>query len=229
MDKLGHKSYRLLKKIKDPNFEIDRLEFYSLSLFIGNKDFQILITDSETKQCVLLEDYVFDTSLTDDEKFSVVKFIFDDHHLLMANFWRSINFVIKNRKYSFVPEQLFRENKIYNYLRTHTSFDKEAEDIMLVFHRQLGFINVFSVPKKLVKLSAAIYPDKKIEFVHQSSSLIQGIAELNEDGKKNVAIYLDRFGLHIIVVENKKLLFYNQYIIKKFEDYMRFINRGDGL
>src|SRR5210317_56079 len=109
---MRQKSFRLLKKIKDPKFEIDRLEFYSLSLFIGSKDFQILIADTETRQCLLLEDYVFDAKLEESDKFAVVKYIIDDHHLLLANFWRAINFIIKNRTFSFVPEKIFEENRI---------------------------------------------------------------------------------------------------------------------
>jgi hypothetical protein len=94
LDRIDQKSFRLLKKIKDPKFEIDRLEYYSLSLYIGQKDFQILITDHETSYVVLLEDYVFDPNLEDTVKKEAIKFIFDDHHLLLANFWRSINLII---------------------------------------------------------------------------------------------------------------------------------------
>lgn len=223
MDKISQKSFRLLKKIKDPKFEIDRLEFYSLSLFMGLKDFQILITDSETKQCVLLEDYVFDPKLKDEDKYAAIKFIFDDHHLLLANFWKSINLVIKNRTFSFVPKKLFEETSISSYLKVHTVFDSSLDEIMLSYHKQLDMVNIFTVPKSLVELTSIVYPGKKVRFIHQSSSLINGVLAKNELGQKDVAIYIDRFGLHIIVVNDKKLVFYNQYIIKKFEDYIKFI------
>ncbi len=45
----------------------------------------------------------------------------------------------------------------------------------------------------------------------------------NQLGEKDVVIYIDRFGLHILVVKDNKLLFYNQYVIKKFDDYLKFI------
>jgi hypothetical protein len=68
LDRSNQKSFRLLKKIKDPNFDIDRLEYYSLSLYMGEKDFQMLITDLETSYVVLLEDYVFEPGLDDSAK-----------------------------------------------------------------------------------------------------------------------------------------------------------------
>lgn len=223
MDKINQKSFRLLKKIKDPKFEIDRLEFYSLSLYIGTKDFQILITDHETSYILLLEDYVFDPGLSDDDKKEVVKFIFDDHHLLLANFWKSINLIIKNRNYSFVPYDLFEEKKASTYLSVNTSFNSFDDEIMLTYHKYLDMVNVFSVPVPFVRLLSTLYPGKKIKYIHQSSSIINGVYAQNMEGRKDIAIYLDRFGMHVVVIENKRLIFYNQYIIKKFGDYTNYL------
>lgn len=223
MDRKKQKSFRLLKKVKDPKFEIDRLEFYNLSLFIGQKDFQILVTDSKINQCVLLEDYVFDPNLEDKDKLGVVKYIFDDHHLLLANFWKAITVIIKNNIFSFVPRKLFSESRISSYLKINTKFNPSHDEVMLTYHKYLDFVNVFSIPRSIVKLTSKVYPCKKITFIHQSSLLINGFVSINEIGQKDIAIYIDRFGLHIMIVNNKKLIFYNQYIIKKFDDYLRYI------
>lgn len=223
MDKINQKSFRLFKKIKDPKFEIDRLDFYSLSLFIGTKDFQILITDHETGYILLLEDYVFDPALSDESKKDVVRFIFDDHHLLLANFWKSINLIIKNRNYSFVPYDLFEEKKAATYLSINSSFNSFDDEIMLTYHKHLDLVNVFSVPIPIVRLLASLYPGKRVRYIHQSSSIINGVLTQNSPGKKDIAMYIDRFGMHVVVIEDKKLIFYNQYIIKKFGDYTNFI------
>lgn len=222
-EKISQKSFRLLKKIKDPKFEVDRLDFYSLSLFIGQKDFQILVTDSETNRCLLLEDYVFDPEIDESDKFAVIKFIFDDHHLLLANFWKSVTLIIKNRVFSFVPKNLFKEENLSAYLRINTSFNPAMDEVMLTYHKQLDFVNVFSVPRSIVRLISKVYPGKKINFVHQSSSLVNGVISENELGSKDVVIYIDRFGMHILIAKDKKLIFYNQYIIKRFSDYTKFI------
>ena len=223
MERISQKSFRLLKKIKDPKIEIDRLECYSLSLFIGQADFQILITDIETNQCILLEDYVFDPKLDNSKKFAVVKFIFEDHHLLRANFWNAITIIIKNRIFSFVPKALFKEGRLSSYLKINTPFDSSRDEVMLTLHNKLDFVNVFCVPKSIVNLASKYYPGKIIKYIHQSSSLINGVISINEPLNKNMAIYIDRFGLHILIVNNKKLIFYNQYAIKTFSDYLKYI------
>ena len=158
-----------------------------------------------------------------NDKHAAIKFIFDDHHLLLANFWKSINLVIKNRTFSFVPKSLFEETNISSYLKAHTVFDSSKDEIMLSYHKQLDMVNIFSVPKSLVELTSIVYPGKKVRFIHQSSSLINGVLAKNELGQKDIAIYIDRFGLHIILVNDKNLVFYNQYIIKKFDNYIKYI------
>jgi len=217
------KSFRLLKKIKDPKFEIDRLEFYSLSLFIGNRDFQVMVTDSESRQILLLEDFVLDPTLNDEIKFDVLQFIFDDHHLLLANFWKTISVVIKNRSFTFVPYALYEEESIGNYLNYNASLDPNSEDVMLTYHKHLDMVNVFAFPVKLRELVTAIYPGRKIIFQHQSSCLINGTFLNNAPEMRDFTIYIDRFGLHILVMDDKKLLFYNQYIIHQFGEYQKYM------
>lgn len=224
---MSRKDFRLLKKIKDPKFEIDRLEFYSLSLFLGIRDFQLLITDVESNRCLLLEDYVFDSDVGEQEKFESIRFIFDDHHLLLAKFWHSINFIVKNRSFSLIPKDHFEEEKVSAYLQINSHMDIDKDEIMLCYHKDLELVNVFSVSRSIVDFASAIYPGKQVKYVHQSSLLINGVTGLSSN-KKNIIIYIDRFGLHIAVGQDQKLLFYNQYTIRKFSDYLKFIRMSAG-
>ena len=43
------------------------------------------------------------------------------------------------------------------------------------------------------------------------------------DQSRDIAIYIDRFGMHVLVIDNRQLVFYNQYIIKKFTDYTNYV------
>ena len=223
MDRSLSKSFRLLKKIKDPKFEIDRLEYYSLSLFIGVRDFQVFVIDNESRRVLLLEDFVFDPTLDDSMKYEVLQFIFEDHHLLLANFWKSINIVIKNRNFSFVPYALYDESCLGKYLKLNATLDTQSEDVMLTFHRRLDIVNVFTVPRKLREMLTEIYPGRSIHFQHQGSCLVNGAFQNNTSGNREFTIYIDRFGLHILIFDDKKLIFYNQYIIHQFSEYQKYI------
>ncbi len=223
MDRSLSKSFRLLKKIKDPKFEIDRLEYYSLSLFIGVRDFQVLVTDNENRRVLLLEDFVFDPTLDDSVKYEVLQFIFEDHHLLLANFWKSISIIIKNRNFSFVPYALFDESCIGKYLKLNAKLDTQSDDVMLTYHRHLDMVNVFTIPVKLRKMLTSIYPGRNIIFQHQSSCLVNGAMQNKKSAKKEITLYVDRFGIHILIIAEKKLIFYNQYLIHQFGEYQKYI------
>jgi hypothetical protein len=54
--------------------------------------------------------------------------------------------------------------------------------------------------------------------------LIEGIMNFAQKRKDNhLYIYVDRFKLHIVSCDQGKLLYYNQFVIKQFSDYIRYI------
>jgi hypothetical protein len=216
-------SYKLLKKIKDPKFEVDRLDSYNLSLHLGKRDFQVLVSDTVSNKCLLLEDYVFHKSESTDKKLKFLEYIFDDHHLLMAGFWKSINFSWKNRKFSFVPSEIFSEESLSGYLRLNARVDENTERLFTSYHPDNGFVNVFAGEKIIADFIESTYTNKKVRFMHQSSVIAEGALQKSKENSTQVIVFIDRFTLHLIVFENNNLRFYNQYLISKFEDYFRYI------
>lgn len=59
--------------------------------------------------------------------------------------------------------------------------------------------------------------------MHQSAALIEGVLEYAKANENPLYIYVDRFKLHILSVSNGKLLYYNQFLIKQFSDYVKYI------
>ncbi|NJN25646.1 MAG: DUF3822 family protein [Cyclobacteriaceae bacterium] len=182
-----------------------------------------MITDTESKHCVLMEDYIFDPDLTEDEKFQTIKYIIDDHHLLLANFWKEINLICKNKSFAFVPISLFHPDSPTSYIGSNAAFDPALDEVVIAYHTPLKFVNIFTVSKSIKDLMGRIYPRRKINYQHQSSALINGVIAMNGHMGRDMVIYLDRFGMHIILAQDKQLLYYNQYQIKKFEDYLKYV------
>ena len=217
-------SYKLLKKIKDPHFEIDRLHNYSLSLHLGHRDFQLLITDTSSQRCMLLEDYVFYEESSSQQKLEILSQIFDDHHLLLARFWKSITFSWKNKKFSLVPAALYSEKSMSSYLRLNGPFDHDNDKIFTAYHSSGDFVNVFAGEKDIAEFIESTYQDREVTYIHQSSVLLDGALGRLAGVGPGVLLFIDRFSIHIAVYSPGKLRFYNQYPIKKFEDYFKYIN-----
>lgn len=217
--------FKLLRKEKDPKFDIDNLEHYNLLLQVGFSDMQVCITDSRKNRIMLLEDYVMPGITEQEERVDRLECLFDDHHLLLAGFWNKIRVMVKNKKFSLVPSTLFQEANVRDYINLNTMVDPETDMVFYRQNEQLGLTNTFAVNKEVIQfLTRQTYPHKEVSFFHQSSSFIEGFHQYFQ-GKpgKVVAINLDRFIMQVAHFRDGVFQFFNQYPVKSFADYFRYI------
>ena len=217
-------NYKLIKKIKDERFDVDLINQYNLMIHVGPRDLQVGVVDSVQNKMLLLEDFVFPSLSSQEELLDTLENLFDDHALLKAGFWGSVKISIKNNRFVQVPEVLFVEECKAEYLRFNAQIDEEKEDIHSIFNKQSKAATVFSFPKELKAWFKKIYPGIDIIFLHQSAVLIEGITSVSELRKDTpLYIYIDRFKLHIVAASQGKLIYYNQFVIKQFSEYIKYI------
>ena len=120
-------NYKLIKRITERKFDVNKLHQYSLSIQIGLRDFQLLVVDTSNNQCLLLEDFGLAKIDSYQKLVETLKIIFEDHHVLSAGFWRSVKISIKNSKYSFVPASLFDKSELDNYLQINCKVNEKIE------------------------------------------------------------------------------------------------------
>ncbi|MBL7856835.1 MAG: DUF3822 family protein [Cyclobacteriaceae bacterium] len=215
-------NYKLIKKIKDERFDEESLHLYQLFINIGTRDLQVLVIQENI--VLLLEDYVFPSLNTNQELLHVLEQLFDAHACLRAGFWKSITVGIKNNKYVQVPQTLFVAESAAEYLKFNAHVSTGHEDFLFNENSRSGAITVFAVNKDLHAWINTIYTNKPPLFVHQSSALIEGVMEASETSTDHsLYIYIDRFKLHIISCKKGKLFYYNQFIVKQFSDYVKYI------
>lgn len=222
--KTSTKDYKLFKKIKEEKFEVDQLHNYSLNLLLGNRDFQVSVIDNRDNRCLLIEDFIISSVDSYASLINVFEDIFDNHHLLKAGFWSSVKVGFKSNKFSLVPASLFDPDSVFDYLKFNCKVSREYDKLLYYAHSESEAVNSFAVNKRLYDWIESLYPDKELTYIHQSSSLIEGVlAELENYPKDSIFIYVDRFKLHIIASKDNKLEYYNQFAIKKFADYIKYI------
>jgi hypothetical protein len=216
--------YKLIKKIKDAKFDVENLHLYNLLLQVGVRDLQIVVIDSTNNRTLLMEDYVMASAKTYRELKDMLTQLFEDHHLLMAGFWKTVRVSVKNNKFSLVPSSLFVKEASEDYLQLNSKFDSTTENILYYKHIKSDAICVFAMNKLLVEWIKSLYPNTEVQFIHQSSALIEGAINFAKVNKKDsMYLYIDRFKLHIITLRNGQLEYYNQFAIKQFNDYIRYI------
>ena len=216
--------YRLIKKIKDDKFDVDSLHHYNLLVQIGVRDMQVVVVDSRDNRCLLLEDFILASAKNYRELKDLLHTLFSDHHLLMAGFWKKVRVSIKNHKFSLVPSALFVREALHDYIKLNCQLDESHEEVLYYKHIKSDAICVFAINRTLLEWLKGLYPNTEVEFIHQSSALIEGViynAQLHR--KDSMYLYIDRFRLHLITLGNNKLEYYNQFSIKQFNDYIRYI------
>lgn len=217
-------SYKLIKKIKDERFDEDSIHQYTLLLNIGTRDFQVGVTDTENKWFLLLEDYVFPNVSSQEELIAALDHLFEAHPFLKAGFWKTIKISLKNQSFVQVPQALYSEDALADYLKFNTHINKDQEDFLPVSLKSTQAVTVFAIHKDLKSWIQNIYPKNTPVFVHQSAVLIEGIMEAAKKRKDNpLYVYVDRFKLHVLSAHQGKLIYYNQFAIKQFADYVKYI------
>ncbi|MBX2917340.1 MAG: DUF3822 family protein [Cyclobacteriaceae bacterium] len=215
--------FKLIKKIKDDRFDEEKLHQYSLLVQFGVRDLQVAIVDSEDSRILFFEDYVLGDSNSHGELINQYQQLFDSHPVLHAGFWSEVRISIKNNKFAQVPASLFMPEAATEYLRFNAQVDPEKEDILVCQNKRSDAVTVFAIQKELKTWLHSIYANTTLKLVHQSAALIEGVLECANGNQNPLYIYVDRFKLHILAVAEGKLIYYNQFLIKQFSDYVKYI------
>ena len=217
-------NYKLIKKIKDERFDEEQIHQYFLLIHIGTRDLQVGVVDSKDDRMLLLEDYVFPSLASHDDLTQVLEQLFEAHAFLTAAFWKGIKVSLKNNKFVQVPEALYVEESKEDYLSFNANIDEDEEELISILNPRTKAYTIFAIQKSLKQWLTGLYPNNTPLFMHQSSALIESVTQISETRKDSpLYIYVDRFKLHILSSKNGKHLYYNQFVIKQFSDYIKYI------
>lgn len=216
-------NYKLIKKIKDDRFDEDKLHQYRLLVQLGVRDFQVAVVAEGDKRLLFFEDYILSDLNSYAELLALIKNLFEAHPVLQAGFWKEVKLSIKNNKFVHVPTQLVEPTSSSDYLKFNAALD-ETEITFSCRNLNIQSTTIFAVQNELADWLKEIYKNTKLTFFHQSTALIDGVLAYSKKINSNTLyIYVDRFKLHILSVKNGQLIYYNQFVIKQFADYVKYI------
>ena len=216
--------HKLIKKIKDEKFDEEKLQRYTLLTQIGAKDFQAAVIDNDDNRLIFFEDYVFSEVNSQAELQEALQSLFDSHEYLSAGFWKEVRISIKNNKFIQVPSSLFIESAADEYLRFNAIVDPEKESVHTCRNAKTDAVTVFAVQNDPLQWLRKVYVNTTFKLFHQSAALIEGVLTYPRPGSSEpLYVYVDRFKLHVLFVQGGKLIYYNQFLIKQFSDYVKYI------
>ena len=214
-------NHKLIKKVKYDKFDLESLHQYTLLINTGARDFQIGVVDSSENRVLLFEDYVLNEPQDHSEHLEAVKSVIDSHEILQAGFWKQVIIGVKSNKFVQVPASLFSEDAVQDYLKFNARIESD-ESVLHCASSTTDAVTVFAIHSGLHELLMGFYKNVPVKFVHQSHALISGCLTCATGGDP-LYIYVDRFKLHIMYLRNNRLAYYNQFAIKQFSDYVKYI------
>jgi hypothetical protein len=217
-------THQLVLSIKDPNFSIDDLAYYTLSLLVGRNDFQFCVTDTRENRCLMLEDYQFENTPSSDELTDTLFKLLESHHVLMAGFWKAVKLVVKNQKFTLLPASLFTSDNLKNYLKMSTEVDETADEFFYYKHVQSEAVSVFAIESKIITHLRSVYPTLSIQVIHHGSALIEGIQRHKDYTHDcDMFLHLDHTHLSIVVTDNGEFICYNRFAYQNAKDVLKYI------
>lgn len=217
-------THKLIRKIKDNLFDEENIDQYHLLINIGTRDFQLLVLEPQENKVLLMEDFVLPGITSNDELLQILEQLFDSHAFLKAGFWKKIKVSVKNQKFVQIPAELFSEDSLVDYLKFNAVLDFSKEDCLSTVNPKANAVTAFAINTDLRNFLNNIYPNNPPMYTHQSAALIEGTLEYASGRDDNpLYIYVDRFKLHIMACEEGKLIYYNQFAIKEFSEYIKYI------
>lgn len=216
--KAGHK---LVRSAKAQGFDEERLDSYTLVLQIGTRDFQAMAWNEKSGLVEWLEDYSLQETSSHLLHMHLVRDLIESHFLLPARFWKRLIVGFKTDRFIQVPKSIFHAEAAADYLSFNCRIEP-GDVVMSGPCHYAGTETAFAAPGNLVDWLNGYYQAIPKEFVHQSSAIITGAARYGGSGR-TLHLFADRFRVHIICVSKERLEYYNQFAIRQFGDYMRYL------
>lgn len=210
-------------KIKDTRFSIDFLQDYSLLLQAGDTEFQLAVVDTKSNRCLLLEQYTFHQVTSVDEYQKLIEGLFDDHHLLMAGFWNTVRFSVKNTRFSLVPAALFDTEQLPAYLRL-TSPVLPTDSLLYYKHLKNNLVTVFAAESILQEWLNKRYANLKVQIVHHLSAFVEGVLHHpDHSSQRDLFLLLENGMLSVVISNQGKLDYANMFYCKAPADLLRYL------
>ncbi len=215
-------NYNLARKIKDPQFSIDRIDQYDLLLLAGQYDFQFAVVDAQQHRCLLVEDYTFSGSEADVGE--TYRALIEEHQLLMAGYWNRVKLAVKSQHFTLVPSAYFSAENTVHYLTLVTDTPTSKYTVNHYLVKELDAVMVFGAEKQLVERLRNTYPSQDVGIISQGSAFIKGVQQADTGSYyRSMYLLVDRQHVSVIVEEDHKLILYNRFAYRTPDDIVKYI------
>lgn len=217
-------NFRLSHKIQDEGFTLSAASRCHLYVSFAQKSIRLAVVDLERNKFVALEDYELITVFTPAQAAEQLRLIARENALLQEQGWQTIRIAISNQHFTLVPETLYDPAHQQDYLRLHSNLNPQLDDVLSYRHSSLEAVNIFAIERVLRETIKDLFPERPIQFVHQTSSLIKSILHMaGRNIPRSMFVFVERGLVTILVADEHGLQFCNIFQYHSPEDFIYYI------
>ena len=196
-------------KIEPSTSLIIKLSSYGVTLVVSDNLGNII--EFNQKQ---FKEYVEDSSLTEN-----LELFIKESDINISNII-NVKLIVCNKLSSIVPKNLFEEKLSLDYLKFNSKLLKDdypANDII----EEIGAVNVY-LPYVNVN-NYVIEKFGSFNYYHYSTILIKKLIKHNSSKDLTLYANIELNNFQVLILKNRKLIYYNNFDIKEKEDILYFI------
>lgn len=204
-------------EIKDDRFDVSQIADCHLLIEVGRDRFRFAVFNTIHNVFQWLEDYHVISILNENQALKAIKNIYQNHHFLAANYWKTIRVSIQSNYFTLIPEEIYQSDDALKYLQFASGkILTDTEQIFDYRHSRFGAVNVFGVEKEIYNWFKDMYPAKKITPTPVIGTLIEGI--LNGKKVNGFHLYFEENYISMIYFKDNKLFFCNRFFYLTAQD-----------
>jgi hypothetical protein len=204
----------------DEAFDQARALGYQLVVQIGLDGAQLAVKEIQKNKFIALENYHFKDAFSFDMVTDLWTVLSAESKLLLPKYKQVTCIVVSNHS-TIVPSPLFEESKKAAYLKFNSSIEPTdwigVDDI-----KNLDAKNIFAIPQVLKdKLETQFV---RPVYHHCSTVLLESLLGQNKNqASKKLFVHIHPSRFEAIVLEGKRLLFYNTFQFLTPDDFLYYL------
>ncbi|GAA4296914.1 DUF3822 family protein [Nibribacter koreensis] len=217
-------AFKQSQRVVDDAFDVSASANAHLYFCFGAHRLRLGVLDTERNKFVALEDYESSRPVSVDGAISYLESLTATSPILQQKAWKAVRIAIKSQQFTLLPATLFDVNAREEYLQLNAELDTSTEIVHDYAHPRLELINVFTVPTKLQAWAEGHFQTSELEFVHQTSSLMEGFLHVAErNTRPQLYVYVDKNYVTLVVLHESRLEFCNSFYFSSQEDFIYYI------
>ena len=220
MQGTGSKSSgRLIFELLDETLDLNKTQFYHLSIQVCLDGFLFAILEPGSSKYIGLKRYSFESASNPDKQYDEIKDILELDPFLQRPY-QGVSCIYSEARSTLLPTALFDREQLRLYFEFNHVLN-ELDELHYNCLKQAEAYVVFPIHTEIANLCLKRWLN--INFFHQATPFIDSIISIDNPGGKLAGINFNEGHFDIIVTDNKKLIYHNNFRYRSDEDLLYFV------